>query len=409
MARVRKTRPWMFGAIAFSFGVPQGFLTVAFPYLATKGGLSLAQVGAIMGIALSANFLRLLWLPACDLWSTLSRWAIWGTVLSAAAVLALALMPMRPEFFVAIAALAFISQAASTLPAIAGAGLMALCLTDTEKGQASGAWQGGNLFSTALGGATCLWFATHFGVAAGGIAAATLTLLGLAVMPWIHEPASSHSGLSLGSRLQAIGRDLLVAVRDPRCALFMLAVSTPIGTGAASSLWSGIATEWGASPDRITLVVGLGAALASALGALAYGAVAKHFDRFAMYMLTGLVLAVVAIAMAELPRSGSVFIFGVLAYAVMMGAGYAAYTAVILQVVGKGAAATKYSVVNAFGNLSPAYMPVILGLLHDKYSTRVMLWGEVLITFAALVLIWALAWMIGWNRRTAAALAIEVA
>ena len=134
-------------------------------------------------------------------------------------------------------------------------------------------------------------------------------------------------------------------------------------------------------------------------------ALARRFDRFAAYLLTGLLLALVGIAMAGLPRSGEVFIICVLAYAAMMGAGYAAYTAVILQVVGSGAAATKYSAINAFGNLPGFYMPILLGLLHDRFSTLVMLLGEAAISIAALAMIWALARAIGWDRRTAAALA----
>lgn len=404
MSTVRKTHPRMFGLIAFSFGVPSGFLLVAFPYLATQGGLTVAQVGTVIGVALSANFFRLLWMPVCDIWSTLTRWVIAGSVLSALAVLLLALLPIRPDLILAITALAFISQAASTLPAIAGAGLMALCLNDKEKGEASGAWQAGNLFAGGIGGAASLWCATHFGVVTGGIAAAAMTMIGLVALPWIHEPEAQHSALPLASRLGSIAQDLLLAVRDPRVALFILAASTPIGVGAASSLWSGIAGEWGASPDRIALVVGVGAAIASAAGALGYGVVSGRCDRFAAYILTGLFLALIGIAMAELPPSATVFTFGVLAYAAMTGAGYAAYTAVILQVVGSGAAATKYTAVNAFGNLPVAYMAALLGILHDRYSTKIMLLGEAAISVAALFLIWGLGQAIGWNRRTAEAL-----
>lgn len=405
MARTRKTRPWMFGVIAFAFGVPQGFLSVAFPFLATKGGLSLAQVGAIMGVAMSASFLRLLWMPVCDMWSTLSRWTVGGSVLSGLCLLALALMPLQPELVLPITVIAFLSQAASTIPAIAGAGLMAVCLTDTEKGEASGAWQGGNLFSTGLGGAASLWLATHVGITACGIVAAAMSMVGLLVMPWIHEPEPQHGGLPLGKRLRAIGSDLVAAVREPRCALFVLAAAMPIGFGGASLLWSAVASDWGASPDRISLVVGVGAAITSGIGAFGYGLLAKRYDRFAAYLLTGLLLALVGVAMAGLPRSAEVFAIGVLAYAAMMGAGYAAYTAVILQVIGAGAAATKYSAVNAFGNLPGFYMPILLGLLHDRYTTGIMLWGEVAISVGAVALIWSLGKAIGWNRRTAEALA----
>lgn len=400
MSQTRQARAWMFFLLAFPGGVPMGFLTVVLPFLATKGGLDLAQVGVIIGIAGSANFLRLLWMPVCDMWSSLQRWAAAGTVLSAVSVLALAVVPMEPQLLPVIAAVAFVSQAAATLPAIAGAGLLAACLTDEEQGVAAGFWQGGYLFSMGIGGAAALWAASTLGVAAGGIVAAGLILLGLAVIPSLNAPATRLSGKPLGRRLAEIGGGLVEALREPRCAVFVVAACTPIGLGAASYLWSGMAGEWGVGANQVSLVVGIGAAMASALGALGYGAIARRTDRLAMFLLFGVLLALVAAVIAELPRSSSVFSVGVLVYAAMMGACYAAYTAVILQVIGAGAAATKYTAVNAFGNLPNAYMPVVLGGLHDAYSTRAMLWGEVAITLASVALVWALARTIGWRRRT---------
>jgi len=389
----------MFAVIAFSFGIPTGFLYVTLPYLASQGGLNLLQVGSITGMALTANFLKILWMPVVDMGKTLRWWTGWGVVLSALALFGLSIMPMRTDLFWVIAGLAFVSTAASTLPAIAGAGLMAVCLTEDCKGAASGAWQGGSLFATGLGGAASLWAFTTFGTLTGGAVAAALTMVGAAVLPLMREPDHVREP-GVIKRIKVIAGELYSVTRDPRGALFILIVCTPLGVGAASFLWSGIAEEWNVGPGEISMVVGIGAALASAAGAFGYGLIANRLDRLDALVLSGVMIAVIAAVMAFLPRTPIVFDTGVLLYAFGMGIAYASFTAVILQVVGRGAAATKYAAINAFGNVPVAYMPVALGWLHDGWSSTAMLVGEAGLGIAAAIFAVLAARAIRWKART---------
>ena len=69
----------------------------------------------------------------------------------------------------------------------------------------------------------------------------------------------------------------------------------------------------------------------------------------------------------------------------------AALSALIPSVIGRSAAATKYTVLAALGNIGELYMTVASGWMHDRWSTAMMLIVEsvsalVCIGVAALVL-----------------------
>jgi hypothetical protein len=68
-----------------------------------------------------------------------------------------------------------------------------------------------------------------------------------------------------------------------------------------------------------------------------------------------------------------VFIAGTLAQRLFVGMSDAAMSALILGVIGRSAAATKFTVLAALGNVSEIYMTVTSGWVHDRWSTATML------------------------------------
>ena len=69
----------------------------------------------------------------------------------------------------------------------------------------------------------------------------------------------------------------------------------------------------------------------------------------------------VAITMAVAPRTPNAFTVGVLAYALTCGMAYAAFSAIVLLAIGRGAASTKYA--NALFPGQPSHC------LHDRVRT----------------------------------------
>ncbi len=138
-------------------------------------------------------------------------------------------------------------------------------------------------------------------------------------------------------------------------------VMSPIGAGAMSGLWSAVAPDWKAEPDRVALVAGILNGVISAIGCIIGGWVADRVGRWWAYFGSGLALSIVAIVMAVAPRTPESFVVGVLVYSFANGIAYAAFSAIV-------------------------YMTASDGWVHDRYGTAWMLYYEALIAIACIIL-----------------------
>jgi len=82
----------------------------------------------------------------------------------------------------------------------------------------------------------------------------------------------------------------------------------------------------------------------------------------------GLALAFVAIVMAAIARTPFIYEVGVLIYSFFVGAGYAAFSAMVMHAIGKGVASTKYAFCQSLGNLPVVYMTALNGYVHDRFG-----------------------------------------
>ena len=76
---------------------------------------------------------------------------------------------------------------------------------------------------------------------------------------------------------------------------------------------------------------------------------------------------------------------------------YAAFSAVVLEAIGAGAAATKYNVFASLSNMPIAYMTLVDGWAHTRWGAGVMLAAEAGICLTAVVFFMAAAAMV--NKR----------
>ncbi len=121
--------------------------------------------------------------------------------------------------------------------------------------------------------------------------------------------------------------------------------------------------------------------------------------RWWAYFGSGVFLAIVAVGMAIAARSSSAFSAGVLAYAFVGGVAYAAFSALVLFAIGRGAASTKYALLSSFGNLPVIYVTAMDGWSHDRYGSAGMLYIEALAGIVAVLLAAVAVWHL---RRRAA-------
>jgi MFS family permease len=254
-------------------------------------------------------------------------------------------------------------------------GFMAKCVEEKHKGMASGWYQAGSLAGVGLGGGAGLWLAEHFNVIISGAGLSIISLL-FALAIFLIRDVQHSSEKSILSELFSMGRDIISMVKIPIALFAIILIMLPIGTGAVANLWSAIAKDWNTGPDMVALVTGILSGLVSAVGCVAGGLLVDRKGIWFSYLGSGVICAIITMAMAAMPYQPAVYVIGVLAYTFGIGLINAAFTSVILFAIGKKNVATKYSLLASLGNLPVVYMTAFDGWAHDKYNSKMMLAAE---------------------------------
>jgi len=368
------------------FGLVTGFISVTLGYLLGKAGVKAEGVAALVAVSFIPQTWKFLWAPVADLTLTRKRWYALAAMASGIGLAALGAIPPVGSSLPLMSALAFGASLATTFLAMSVESLMAYGTPDAERGRAGGWFQAGNLGGFGIGGGAALWIAENLPQPwLPGVTLGVVCVLCCGGLAFIQEPEKfERPPRVLGSILQVV-RDLWSVVRSRAGFLALLICFLPIGTGAATNLWAAIAADWRAPANTVALVTGALGGVASAIGCLVGGYWCDRMDRKKAYWVFGLVQAACAIAMALSPRTEFVYITYVMLYAFISGLTYAAFSAVVLEAIGHGAAATKYNVFASLSNMPIAYMTLVEGWAHTRWGASTMLWTEAGICTAAIV------------------------
>jgi MFS transporter, PAT family, beta-lactamase induction signal transducer AmpG len=378
------SHPAAFMILMLPWGIITGYMSVAVAYFLAQAGVSTEQIASLLAIGFIPLTWKFLWAPIVDTTLTQRRWYILGALVCGAGTLAISAIPPRALFFPLLATVMLVTYAAGTLLCMSVESLMAYATPAEEKGRAGGWLQTGNLGGTGLGGGAGLWIATHADkIVAGAVLGIACLLCGLALR-LLHEPPRIRRESRLMSELTNVWKDLWQVARSRLGFLALLIFFLPIGTGAATGLFSAIANDWYASADTVALVNGVLGGLAAAVGCIAGGYLSDRMDRKMAYSLFAVIQAIAAIVMAIAPRSEPMFIVFTLTYSLTNGLAYAGFTAVTLEAIGLGAAATKYTVFAALSNVPIGYMTFVEGWVQTRWGSGAMLWAEGAICLIAL-------------------------
>ena len=383
-------RPFLFFFLDLPSGISSGFASITLPFVLTQAGFSVAAASAIVALGVSANLWRFLWGPVADLTLTARRWYLIGLITTAATLFLLSVIPLRTSSSGLTYAVVFISQVASTLVMLPLGGMMAHTVAEEAKGRAAGWYQAGNLGGNGIGGGAGVWLAAHYSKEIAG-AALAISMLACALALLFVADVRIVTTETLRQRMLLLWRDLVAIVTAAIPLLVTILVCSPIGAGAMNNVWAAVAPDWHASADMVALVTGVLNGVVAAVGCVVGGWIADRVGFWWTYFTSGIAIAAVAIIMAIAARTPASFSVGVLFYAFTNGVAYAAFSALVLLAIGKGAASTKYAALCSLGNLPVVYMTALDGWVHDRYGTAWMLHfdglaGVVCIVFAMLAL-----------------------
>lgn len=389
----RHVHPSLFLLLILPFGVMSGYLTVTLAWQLTRAGVSVEQVATLIAVSFVPHAWKFLWAPIADSVWTRKGWYVLACLVSAAGMFAMGVLTTGGAPLPLLTAVVVTANVAVTFVGMAVESLLAYNCHDTEKGRAAGWFQAGNLGGSGLGGGLGLWLAQRVPEpwmpgAVLGVACLACTA-GLLALP---EPPITHRGAHVGETLANVVKDLWEVARQRLGFLALALCFMPIGSGAASGLWSAVAGDWSASADTVALVTGVLAGIVSAAGCIAGGFVCDRMHRQKAYVLFGVLQALCAVGMALAPRTEAMFVVFTTAYAFIMGLTYAGFSAFVLEAMGKGAAATKYNVFASLSNMPIAYMTRFDGWSHTRWGSGGMLFGEAVAGAIGLVLfagVWA--------------------
>ena len=312
-----------------------------------------------------------------DLTLTARRWYLIGLSAAALTLFLLGLFPLNTNTTAMLVAIVFVSQVASTFIVLPVGGLMAHTVAEEAKGRAAGWYQAGNLGGTGIGGGAGVWLASHYSKEIAG-EFLSLAMLAAALALFFVSDVRLVTTETIRQRLRLLGRDIFSMLRSPIPLFTIVLIMVPIGAGAMNNVWSAVGPDWRADPNTVAIVTGVLNGVVSVFGCVAGGWIADRVGRWWAYFGSGTVMALVTIVMAAAPRTPTAYSSGVLAYAFFGGAAYAAFSAVVLFAVGRGAASTKYAALSSLGNVPVVYMTALDGWVHDRFGTGWMLQTDAL-------------------------------
>jgi MFS family permease len=375
-APIKAPHTSVFLILLMPFGVSSGYVGVTLAFLLSAHGMKAAAIGGILALSILPQTWKVLWAPVVDTTLNAKTWYVLGALGVGLTIIAMSVIRTPMAALPLLSALVIVSSIASSFTSMASETFMAN-LDPQLQGRASGWSQAGNFAGAGLGGGLGLVLAQH--VQAQWVSGAALGLLCIACaapLLLLTEADRTHMRGTLRETLGEVLRDVWSVVRTRAGLLVIVLMLLPLGAGGASGIMTATARQWRVSGDLVGLVGGVGGGIVAIVGALIGGYVCDLMDRRTAYCLMGCLVAPVLIATALAPRTPLVWVTAFLAYGAVIAACYAAYSAVVLEVIGRGAAATKYNFMSSVANVPVTVMPLVDGFLHDRAGANAMFFGE---------------------------------
>ena len=366
--------PWRYAALYFPMGLMIGYPSVALGYLAARADLPVSTAASIVGVAFFAHAFKFLWAPLADYSLSRKTWYQLAAGVMAAVLVSLTAIPLSEARVPLVTGLVLAGNLAATFVAFATEGLLAHNAGPHGRGAASGWFQSGNQFGQTAGGGLGLWLTVHLpapwmagAVLAGVLGACALALAGLEEPP----PSVMHGGI--GARARDARRELagVLATRAGRLGLLLAVL--PMVPARRSTLFGSLGPEWHVSADTVAITLGALGGAAIVAGCMCGGWLSSRLPSAHAYAVACAISATAALLLLASPRTTAGYVPATAAYTFALGLCSATLTGMVLEVIGRGATATKMNVFFAMNTLFGLAMLRVDGWAHDRWATGGML------------------------------------
>ncbi len=363
----KHSHPIVYMFLMLPFGITGGYVTITLAFLFGKIGVSMSNIAGLATAILLIGIFKFLFGPLVDGFLTLKKWCLISGIFTAIGMLALGILPLKESSLTPLFWIILAGNVAVSILGIAINGLAAHNVPEEMKGRVSGYINTGNLGGTGLGGGVGLLIAEHTSnpLLPAAILAVVCMLCSLGLL-FVTEPVNLVRHPDVGKNIANMLTDLWDTLKTKMGVLAMVLCFLPLCTGALQNLWSGAAGSWSAGATTISFVEGIFSGLITAAGCLLGGWICDRVDRKRAYLFFGLLLAICAVGMAYCPHTEIMFIYWTSIYAFILGLCYAGFSAFVFEVIGRGAAGTKYTMYACLSNIPILYMTKIEGWVFDS-------------------------------------------
>jgi MFS transporter, PAT family, beta-lactamase induction signal transducer AmpG len=337
------------------YGVSGIYTGTVMPYLASEAKIDVETIGWFTTLLFVPTWLQFLYAPIVDVGPKRKHWLVLLSVIAAGCYMGASVLPL-PDQVTPFLVCSFAGQMITGLVGACNGGIMASTLPDDVRGSA-GAWYNvGNLSGGAIAGYIALQFSDDLEPwVIGSILAAMMIGSSLAILMVVEPP---HERRTIREVFRTMWRDVRAVLFSRGGITGILLCASPVGTAAIVNSMSAYGRDYDVSKGWLAFITGIGNAILSAVGAFAGGWLCDNYSRRAMYLISGVLTSAVAFGISLSPHTQTTYLVGISAYLLVAGFCYAAFTATVLESIGKAgkAASTQYTLFTAAGNLAIAYV-----------------------------------------------------
>ena len=344
-----------------------GLSALLIPFLLRKHDVPVDRIAEVVAVASIPWIWFFLWSPVVDLGLRRRTWILLASGLSAACGLAAVL---ESAGSLALLTTLLVAGNVTITWVTAAVGALLSTLNPGVRGQASGWTQAGGVGAGSLAGGAMIWLADA--VSLPLLAAICAGLIFLPALAALQVVESSLPRLTAGPLFSALFRDVRDVLWSWRTLVGLFFFLSPVGAAAVGNLISSVGPDFHASAAEVAWITGAAGGVFTGLGAAFGGYVCDRIDRMTAYALAGILAGLCGAWLGLGPATPFTYGAGYAAYAVSTGFAYAAFTALVLDVLGRRhrGAATGFSLLVASGNLPVVYMTWLDGVGYRHGGAR---------------------------------------
>ncbi len=344
---------WLMGLTNAVFGMYGGIIVISMPQLLSARGVPETTIAAMTAAMISPGFWAFLLSPVLDVRFS-RRWYSVATALSAAVLLALALLNLeRLALFEGLLVAGYLC--ANLYQSALGGWLASITRTETQARLS--VWV--TIGNIGGGGAMAIATGAIVRTLSPGAAAAVLgivLLLPLAVFPWM--PAPGPDRRLARESFGGFFREILSLLRRREIIFAILLFLAPAATFSLTNFLSGVGHDFHASPQFVSLVGGGGVLLGGLCGCLLYPLISGRLSSRLLYLAIGVCGAVFTLGLILMPHTPTSFAIALIGENVFQALAITASIAISFETIGQNnpLSATSFCLMVSAFNVPITYM-----------------------------------------------------